>query len=389
MAEVITTLEDAKSEQISAAVTQPVRIDVGSVEAELAGIWRAAIGGCVPQTSAPATRAILSNLLIYAATHAEANEAKGAATAAMGDHPARTIITDAEDIAPERQADVAMLCNITEQGRRLCGEEIQLHPHKTTAAAVSMILPLLVPELPIYLWTPGDLVWKQDIAQHLVHIADHWIFDSRKFSDRLQCFRSIIDLGLQTRPQVVIHDLAWVSLSQWRESIARHFDPLPARAYLRGVTGVEIIYSGNTDEPPNMESLLLACWLICRLGWRLSGMNSPNGHHAIRVTVDNNELAIQLTPSQETKPAIEEVHIEAELDGKHAIFQSKHSKDINEVIMQADAPDLPQARHTIRMPDAKLSDMLLQVLNTPGADKIYEQAITLIAPMIGNLVPGR
>jgi len=82
----------------------------------------------------------------------------------------------------------------------------------------------------------------QDVLRSLTHIADNWIIDSRSFTNWSERFKLVESLWGERQPPIALHDLAWVSLGGWRESVAQHFDPQPARDYLSGVSAIEIVY---------------------------------------------------------------------------------------------------------------------------------------------------
>jgi len=366
---------------MAAIVTEPVRVEIGSLERELADIWVSAAEGAIPGVTAPVTRALLSNVLIYAANDAEADEAAQTIVEIAADHPARVVISDAEEAPPGEaaQADLSMLCSITETGRRLCGEEIRLHPHGLAEAALGTLMPVLVPDLPVYLWTPGELPADDDLLRQLVRTADHWIVDSRRLPNWTDDLNRVIAIGLRHEPSVALHDLAWASLSQWREVVAQQFDPPAAREYLRGVSGVEIAYKPREADAPSVESVLMGTWLASQLGWQRPRLQKqPGGGWAVTSAADTRELAVTLTPAPTGRLPIERVVIESDLDGKHGVFRAAQADSSNEVTLEADAPGVPSARRTVRMAPSSRSAELRQVLDGPSKDPLYERVLAVL-----------
>ena len=188
---------------------QPVIVDVGSVDKELASLWTKTVqGAACPGASAPVSRVLLSNLLVYALTDSDSDEAENTISEIAADHPTRAVIVDAHpsDRSHALQAELSVFCNISDRGLRLCGEQIRLRVHDSSPAAIGTIIPLLAPDLPIYLWTPANISTDDETLERLTHITDHWIIDSRKFdgcADRLQC---AISSSIRDEPSVPLHD---------------------------------------------------------------------------------------------------------------------------------------------------------------------------------------
>ena len=377
----------AQIEEGGTIITEPIKVNAESVDRELADLWKMAVDGRIPGTAAPVTRSILSNLVVYAVSRANADEAAQAVVELIADHPSRVIIVDAESGKPESklEADVSMLCNITEHGRRLCGEEIRFHTHGVASAALGTILPVLVPDLPIYLWTPGDLVWDKEFLGNLTRISDHWIVDSRQFTNRLEQFKLAVSLGPDHKLPTALHDLAWTSLSQWRNLVAQHFDPLPAREYLRGVYDVTIICGSSSDERPNIESLMMAAWLISRLDWHAPQINKEtDGTWVIDAGFNEHEVQIHLKSKADAKLPIEGVVIESDLNGKHGTFRSTIADRPDEVTIEVEAADIPNIRRTIRLVSESLSREVRQVMDSTSRDMLYEQALPIVQELIGQ-----
>lgn len=381
-------IDMARVMNMGTIVTESIKVNADAVDRELANLWKMAIDGRIPGAAAPVTRAILSNLVVYATSEEEANEAGQAVVELIADHPLRVIITDAGAGKPETklEADVSMLCNVTDQGRRLCGEEIRFHTHGVASAALGTILPVLVPDLPIYLWTPGDLVWEEQFLSNLMHITDHWIIDSRRFTNLPERFQLAESLAPEHVPPISLHDLAWTSLSQWRGLVAQHFDPPIAREYLNGVNAVTIACGVGQDERPNIESILMAAWLMSRLNWtepRIS--RETDGIWAILANADGRDVLIRLRPTADAKLPIEEIVIESEFNGKCGVFSSARADRLDEVSIEVNAMGIPSIRRTIRLDPESLSREVCRVLDSTSRDTLYEQALPIVRELVGQI----
>lgn len=359
------------TDNTGAISTKPVRVDVKSVDRELSSMWRKAAEGDTPGVSAPLTRTLLSNLVVYATDEAEAEAAAQVVVELAANHPNRAIIVDAQPDGAERklEAEISMFCSIGERGRRLCGEQVRLHAHGLRAEALGTIMPMLAPDLPVYLWTPGSLQGDGQVYRDLAQFADHWIIDSAAFADD-QAFEVVDRAGRGSKPPVIIHDLSWVAAARWRELVARLFDPRPAREYLTGVTQVEIIH-----KPENTEAIMMAAWLISQLQWNDPQVRRVSASDlVITVKVDGRPLTLNLKASKAAKWAVDEVVITSSIDAGTGVFRAARSDNEEEAVTESQAPDIPDVRNIVSTPPVSLSSAVCQALDAPGADTLYGRA---------------
>lgn len=368
-----------------ATITPPAEVDIGSVEKELSNLWKKAAEGGIPGVTAPIARTLLSNVVVYASSDEEADAAMAVITEMAADHPSRAVIADVQPGVPEEQvrAEVSMLCSISERGRRLCGEEIRLHAHGAAVAALGSIMPFLVPDLPVYLWTPGDIPAVNDVLKQLVHTADHWIIDSRKYSSRVSAFDTAKSLAYAYQPPVLLHDLAWVPVSQRCAAIAMHFDPHSAREHLRGIHNVEINYRQIGEIKPGMEPVLVAAWLIHQLKWRLQDVKAgADDSWSIAAISDAGDVSIILKPAAESASVIGEVVIESAYNGKNGVFRTTQSPQEDEIILEGEASDINSYRRSVRLTPGSACNEIRQVLDYPDRDMLYKRILPAIMDLL-------
>jgi glucose-6-phosphate dehydrogenase assembly protein OpcA len=357
-------------------------VDIRSVDKELTRLWRETAEGGLSGVSAPVTRVLLANLLVYALTDDEADEAQAVIADMAAEYPTRTVITDAQpDAAKEKlDAGISVLCDINERGARLCGESIRLHVHDIDESSLGTIIPLLVPDLPIYLWTPGDIATDQEALRRLARFSDHWIIDSRVFSHWPSKLGFANSLTSEAGVCPHLHDLAWGSLYQWREAIAQAYDSPSARAYLAGVKSVAIEYSLQTGDGPAVEAVMLAGWMMRQLGWTLSSFKKKSKSWIIEVNSTDAPLTITLHPTRNgSRPLpITQVTIQSEVDGRNAEIRSAAVPESEELTTQVDAPDLPGIRRTLRLASPSRCRAVCQALDAPGSDRLYQQVLPTI-----------
>ena len=212
----------------------------------------------------PTSKAVLLNLVVYAADAELAKKAAESASEILATLSCRTIIAGLSSTEEPEGASLSLVCGISDRGdKRLCGEVIRLFapPGSVTGA----VMPLLIPDVPVYLWVRGEIPPERDDFADLLRVASHVIVDSRTGSDSARNLRSSERLSMVEGGRRVLHDLAWFSILNWREATARHFDAPAVRHYLEQIAEVTIRYSGSADVAvPDSPPVLFAAWLMER-----------------------------------------------------------------------------------------------------------------------------
>lgn len=247
-------------------ITQGIS-DLSEVDSSLSSLYRKTLGET--PTSAPTVRTILLNLVSFSHSYDDTDEAEAVVAQISGSHPCRAVVIDA---LPPRQGEaessVSVICGITDRGdRRLCGDVVHLHLHAGKEEAVGSVTPLLVADVPVFLWALGDVPKNYAQFDVVADAADSVIVDSRRFTDLRAGLEMCAELIRPAPAWRTVRDLAWVSMHWWRELTAQHFDPPAARGYARLVSQVSIKYSPHERQAPvPAEPMLFASWLISGLG---------------------------------------------------------------------------------------------------------------------------
>lgn len=131
----------------------------------------------------------------------------------------------------------------------------------------TIVDPLLVPDLPTLLWSPGEY---RETVDELLGVSQAILLDSidepvwRKAIERAACLSR----------EVYVVDLAWLRSTPWRERVAMIFDPPGLRPELEQISAVEVRHHPEST----VAGLLLLGWLASRLDWRVMSMEArPTG----------------------------------------------------------------------------------------------------------------
>ena len=217
-------------------------------------------------------------VLVTVARHRDAALARALETAARR-LPGRHIAVMLDVPAAQEEAVIEWFtpegCGESEVVRlALAGERARHWPE--------MILPLLKPELPAYLYLPDGAV--PGTATALVGM-DHVVLDTTAVADPAAAWRAVTDTA---SPRPAVSDLAWTRLTPWRQALAFAFDPPPRRALLGRIEQLEVGLEGG-----------LAAWLVAWLASRLGLV--PAGASTLRYA-DDRIVAVVKRPS--SPPAV-------------------------------------------------------------------------------------
>lgn len=259
---------------MSESVTSPRPVDIGAIERELAELWSEPLGSVAAGAEGmePATRACMSNLLIWCASQEQARGLPIEIGDIVEKHPSRVLLLVGE---PEYEnaglsASVSAVCHPASAGRQICSEHVTLSaPTPSANRLASIARPLLIGDLPTALWwaAPEPPTAAGALFDDLAGMADHVIYDSAGWLDPVRGVVSVAgwEMGLETRR--VVSDLAWRRGKPWRRLVSQTLDPHILPGALESIEEVEIEHGPHALP----QAWFLIGWLAGRLGWQPIG----------------------------------------------------------------------------------------------------------------------
>jgi hypothetical protein len=134
------------------------------------------------------------------------------------------------------------------RGRDLLGAGLPDLRRRERPAPLGIVAPLLVHDLPVTVWWPGEPHFEGRSARELLPMADRVIVDGSGWSgDGLSGLVGMA--GLPGRFDVDIADFAMIRQARWREAIASTFDRPGLLAYLGHIDHVEVRYAASDGTP--------------------------------------------------------------------------------------------------------------------------------------------
>jgi Glucose-6-phosphate dehydrogenase subunit len=188
-------------------------------------------------------------------------------------HPSRTLLLfPREDGGDELDADVSLECfTLPEPERTVCTEviEVRLHGDRAQAPA-SVVLPLTLPDLPVFLRWRGQPPFGEGPFEQLVDVVDRLVVDSREWPDAPRCYAELA----RYFDRVAVSDIVWTRALRWRRAIAQLW---PLELDELSVVG------------PASEAALLAGWLRSRLE-RPVALRCEDRDRIERLEIDGREV---------------------------------------------------------------------------------------------------
>jgi hypothetical protein len=179
-------------------------------------------------------------------------------------HPSRGILLLPRPEEPEDRLDgeVDLRCFVRGgEEQEVCSEVVALRLcGRRAAAPASIVQPLLVSDLPVFLRWRGECPFGAPELEELVDVADRLIVDSSEWPDVPYGYERISGLF----DSVVVSDIAWARLEPWRLAVAELWPDVAAAERLR-VAG------------PLVEAVLLVRWLSTRLDREVELDHEPAG----------------------------------------------------------------------------------------------------------------
>lgn len=176
-------------------------------------------------------------------------------------HPARTIFLVPQ---PGRrdliEADVRLQeSQLDGLSREILSEVVVIRLRGTPARhPASIVLPLLISDLPAFCRWRGEPDWDGEPFAELVGVCDRIVFDSVEWRSPTRGYERLVDAF----GRVAVSDIAYARSLPWRAKLAGRWP---------GIRHVEVL----RVEGPAADSALLTGWLSSRLGRPITSRRRP------------------------------------------------------------------------------------------------------------------
>jgi glucose-6-phosphate dehydrogenase assembly protein OpcA len=368
------------------ALGEPRPANVGEIEAELSAMWRSPAEASGAET--PVTHASALTLLVYVDCEKSAQEVSNMLAEVTQQNPCRAVVMvmDPKGSPPVLMASVSAHCHMPAEGeRQICSEQITLNAQGETGPELaSVVLPLTLSGLPIYLWWRAEDFALATYFDQIVRVTQHVIVDSARFAETGADLRALAAWLEKHSGRIRLSDLNWARTTPWREVVAQCFDSPDRRPYLERIRELRIEFETDSARfsTQRAQSLLLAAWLATRLGWEFQraetrGENMPR---ALYFQSGAGEVKVERV-LRKVEGGGAGVCFSFVIEADGARFSFSRGPDGKVVQTLAEVPGLPPIGRTVRIEARDEVELLNNELLLVGRDHVYEEALALVARM--------
>ena len=358
---------------------------IDALERELARLRRAAVAHA-RERGQTLGRASVLNLVVYSEREVHARRAARTVADLALRHPSRAIVLLGDRDRDGVVASVQLHCHVPQSdgAQPVLYEQILARVRGDFDERVaSVVIPLLVPDLPVFLWWTGTPPSDARHLDDLVTLADRFIVDSADFARPDQTLPEIARLA---RHRVAITDLNWARLTHWRELIAQFFDVPTWRPFLDGITGIRAGFAVDMDgrDIHPSQALLLLGWLSSRLGWRPVESLAPSeaGGLLFRMgRADGAPIMVRLRPRFERgldAGDVSGIRIQAAYGRETAEFVIKRAPDERHATATAIIGGVVRSERVVPLPALGIRELLGEELAIARNDHVYEVALAAL-----------
>lgn len=339
-----------------------IPVEIGKIDRELKKLW--------DRTGDAPTRASLMNLAIYC----EGHDAMARNTALISEitqsHACRAILIVADPHAPNQlRAWISAHCHISRAGaKQVCCEQITFLLEGNSRGLIpNIVFSHLDSDLPLYLWWQGEFT--APVEEQLWTWVDRLIFDSQSWKNPRAQFELLRNSLAQTKPRMILCDLNWTRLIDWRQGVAGLFDAQENLAHLHKLESAVISHAPGFRS----TALLLVGWISAQLGWRVE--KAEKDALACVKTSDNSRLCFEIR--EEGTHAVEKLL----LSSGDANFQIRHESGSAFLHEEIHLPDGHEYHHLLPPGKDTTLDLFNEELMRGGKHQVYLRALAAAEPL--------
>jgi glucose-6-phosphate dehydrogenase assembly protein OpcA len=378
---------------------------VRAVEAELGRLWHQATaeeapgdGVVITEKGAPQARTSVMNLIVIVPDRETSDRILETLLSLGVRHPSRAIVLQADPGAEGVALDarIGTHCRDGETGNgRVCFEQLALSVRGEAARHLDgIVAPLVIHDLPIEIWWPGDTPFDDPVFNQLVAFGDRLVVNASDFRDLPAGLRRLAAI----RRRSGVGDIAWERLAPWQELTAQFFDAPRFRRYLPNLSRLLIKYAvpepggkghGGPDREivsgvpsPAAGALLYAGWIATRLAWKRAEWREPLSPGGMRTVLEGRyemvDLAIDPVPTSAVPPG-ELLSVRLRSFGEAGSAEFIVDRPGREAIIATNADGMTAYLRRIPLEPETEAEVLRRQLVLDRRDLTYEDALRAAA----------
>jgi glucose-6-phosphate dehydrogenase assembly protein OpcA len=251
-----------------------------------------------------------------------------------------------------------------------------------------LVAPLLIHDLPVTVWWPGEPHFESRSSDELLTMADRVLVDGSGWSgDGLERLAGMASLPGQYRVEVA--DFALLRQARWREAIASTFDRPALMPYLGHLDRIEIHYAAPDGAPGSanvVRPMYHVAWLASRLGMTVveplrAGTAPWSGYEGL-LRYGRRRVPVTLRPVESTAPSGTTLIVELHAMRQRSQLGVEVTAYADGVIVQAELDSEPMPERRFLAPRRREADLLAQTIDAAGRDRISAEILAMAARLL-------
>jgi glucose-6-phosphate dehydrogenase assembly protein OpcA len=368
---------------------------IDGVAAELGRIWSSislTAEGPDGDERRVAARSSVMNLVVIAGRGEIGERVAAIVEGLTGRHPSRTlIVTPADPDGPAwLDAQIQAHCVLpSDSAPETCSEMVYLTCGGESGQHLAgVVAPLLIHDLPVTVWWPGEPNFEGRSARELLPMADRVLVDGSGWSgDGLRGLAAMAELPARFDLQVA--DFALLRQARWREAIASTFDRPALLPYLGHLDRIDVHYAAR-DGAPGMANVVRpmyhVAWLASRLGMTVvtpmrAGTEAWTGYDGL-LRSGRRRVPVALKPVESPAPRGTTLIVQLHATRARSQLWIEVTAYADGVVVQAtlDGEAMPERRFLA--PRKRESDLLAETIESAGRDQISGEVLAMAARLV-------
>jgi glucose-6-phosphate dehydrogenase assembly protein OpcA len=369
---------------------------IDGVSAELGKIWtsmtRPMSGEGVERRVA--ARSSVMNLVVIAGRGEVGERTAAIIDGLTGRHPSRTIIvTPADPDGPSwLDAQVQAHCMLpSDTAPETCSELVYLTVGGESGQHMAgIVAPLLIHDLPVMLWWPGEPHFESRSMADWLTTADKVLVDAAGWSgDGLAGLVAMAKLPDRFHVEVV--DFALLRQTRWREAIASTFDRPNIQPFLYHLDRLDLTYA-VTDGTPGVANSVRpvyhVAWLASRLRMAVveplrAGTEAWSGYTAL-LRHGRRRVPVTIKPVKSDAPRGTTISVDLHATRNHQQLRVDVTAYEEGVIVRADLDGNAMPARQFHAPRKRESDLLAETIDAAGKDPIAAEVLAMAAELLAS-----
>ena len=362
-----------------------------------------------------AARTSVMNLVVVARQPEVGERSAETISRLTGRHPSRTLIIQGADPdgPPWIDARIQAHCVMPRpDAPETCTELIFLTAGGETGRHLfGLVAPLLIHDLPVTVWWPGEPLLQSQPVRDLLGATDRLVVDASSWAgdgvDRLVQLGGLYD----DYDRLSVRDFALVRQSRWREAIATVFDHPDFLPFLHSIRRIAVTYATHdeTGAPGTtniVKPLYHVAWLASRLGMRVTApltADEPKGrgtwtparfrpgeklplHRGLhgRLKDQGGEVSVVIRPIASPMPPGTTLRVEILAERRGSELRTDVTAEAENVHVHAWLDGVEAMDRMFKAPRRSEVDLLSEALEVGGRDPLTVETVRMAAALVGS-----